>query len=187
MRKTYAFFFIFIFVIVFVGTAFADIIDRITGQQYKINQGVASRELTRNEADILQDNLNWIRAEFGRMKADRRLTQKEIRKLDMMLDQNDAMIYNKKHNPVKRVYQADIPERILNQQYKINQGVASRELTRNEADILQDNLNWIRAEFGRMKADRRLTQKEIRKLDMMLDQNDAMIYNKKHNLIRKVH
>ena len=104
MRKTYAFTFIFIFVMVLVGTAFADIIDRITEQQSRINQGVASRELTRNEADILQDNLNWIRAEFARMKADRRLTQNEIRRLDVMLDQNSAMIYNKKHNLIRKVY-----------------------------------------------------------------------------------
>jgi septal ring factor EnvC (AmiA/AmiB activator) len=185
MRKLFAFVFILVFVL--VGSAFADILGRISEQQSRIEQGIASRELTRNEADILQDNLNWIRAEFGRMKADRRLTKNEIRRLDLMLDQNNAMIYNRKHNPVKRVYQADIPQRILNQQYRINQGVASRELTRNEADILQDNLNWIRAEFGRMKADRRLTQNEIRKLDLMLDRNNAMIYNKKHNLIRKVY
>jgi hypothetical protein len=38
-----------------------------------------------------------------------------------------------------------------------------------------------------MKADRRLTQNEIRRLDAMLDRNGAMIYNKKHNLIRKVY
>jgi hypothetical protein len=102
MRRTCAF--IFIFVIVLVGIAFADILDRITEQQHRIDQGVASRELTRNEADILQDNLNWIRDKFGRMKADGRLTQNEIRRLDLMLDQNNAMIYNKKHNLIRKVY-----------------------------------------------------------------------------------
>jgi predicted metal-dependent hydrolase len=146
-----------------------------------------SRELTRNEADILQDNLNWIRAEFGRMKADRRLTQNETRRLDLMLDQTSAMIFDRKHNPITRVYQANRPERIRNQQYRINEGVMSRDLTRNEADILQDNLNWIKVRFSRMKADGRLTQNERARMDLMLDQTSAMIYNKKHNPVRKVY
>jgi uncharacterized tellurite resistance protein B-like protein len=165
----------------------ADIPERIANQQWRIDEGVASRELTRGEADVLQDNLNWIRSTFARMKADGRLNQKEISKLEAMLDQNSQMISNKKNNPIKRVYQADILDRIANQQWRIDQGVASRELTRGEADVLQDNLNWIKATFTRMKADGRLNQKEISKLEAMLDQNSQMIFNKKHNPIKKVY
>jgi predicted metal-dependent hydrolase len=165
----------------------ADIPERIANQQWRIDEGIASGKLTRGEADVLQDNLNWIRSTFARMKADRRLNQGEISKLEAMLDQNSQMISNKKNNPIKRVYQADVPERIADQQWRIDQGVASRELTRAEADVLQDNLNWIKATFVKMKADGRLKQKEISRLDSMLDRNSQMIFNKKHNPIKKVY
>jgi predicted metal-dependent hydrolase len=165
----------------------ADIQDRIANQQQRIDQGIASGALTRGEADVVQDNLNWIRATFARMKADGRLNPGEIGKLEAMLDRNSRMIFNKKHNPIKRVYQADIPDRIADQQWRIDQGIASGELTRAEANILQDNLNWIKATFARMKADGRLNQKEISRLDSMLDRNSQMIFNKKHNPIIKVY
>jgi competence protein ComGF len=169
------------------GASPAKIADRIENQQQRIDQGMVSGKLTRAEADVLQDNLDWIKVMFARLKADGRLNQEEVSRLDSMLDQNGQMISNKKQNPITRVYQADIPERIANQQWRIDQGVASRELTRAEADVLQDNLNWIRDTFARMKADGRLNQRETDRLEEMLDQNSKMIFNKKHNPIRKVY
>jgi len=77
---------------------------RIDTQQQRISQGIASGELTRNEADQLQDNLNYIRNDYSRMTADGRLTQGEIHRLERMLNQNSAMIQNKKHNAVRRLY-----------------------------------------------------------------------------------
>ena len=82
----------------------ANIPDRIANQQQRIDEGVTSGKLTRGEADVLQDNLNWIKATFARMKADGRLNQKESNRLDEMLDQNSKMIFNKKHNPIRKVY-----------------------------------------------------------------------------------
>jgi hypothetical protein len=163
------------------------IAERIDNQQSRIDQGIASGALTRGEADMVQDNLNWIKATFARMKADGRLTPAEIGKLEAMLDRNGLMIANKKHNPIGRVYQADIPQRIDEQQWRINQGIASGALTRGEADVLLDNLNWIKVTFARMKADGILTPPEIGKLEAMLDRNSIMIFNKKHNPIRRVY
>ena len=165
----------------------ANVPDRIENQQQRIDQGVASGKLTRGEADVLQDNLNWIKIKYARMKADGRLNPGEISKLEAMLDRNSQMISNKKQNPITRVYQSNIPDRIANQQWRIDQGIASRELTRAEANILQDNLNWIKITFAKMKADGRLNQKETNRLDEMLDRNGMMIFNKKHNPIRKVY
>ena len=75
-------------------------------------------------------------------------------------------------------------QRFQNQRGRIQQGIRSGELTRSEADILLDNLNWMRDRFQRMKADGRLTVEEQARLDRMLDQNNEMIYNKKHNARR---
>ena len=85
-------------VCIVAGVAYADFRDAIRNQQERIEQGVRSGELTRSEADILQDNLNWIRDRSQRMKADGRFTLEEQARLDRMLDENSEMIYNKKHN-----------------------------------------------------------------------------------------
>jgi hypothetical protein len=79
--------------------------ERIKNQQKRINQGIKSGELTRKEAGILQDNLNWIRDKYARMTTDGRLTQNEQKRLDKMLDKNSDMIRDKKHNLIKRVYE----------------------------------------------------------------------------------
>ena len=155
--------------------------DRIENQQKRINQGIKSGELTRKEAAMLQDNLDWIKNKYTRMKSDNVLTKDEQKRLDSMFDQNGEMIRNKKHNPAKRLYDADIEKRIDNQRKRIDQGIASRELTRNEANIVKDNLNEIGKRYSRMRKDDVLTMKEIEKLDRMLDENSKMIYREKHN------
>lgn len=155
--------------------------DRIKEQQSRINQGIRSGELTRKEAALLQDNLDWLKDRYARMKADNVLTKNERERLNSMLDQNSEMIKNKKHNPVKRLYDADIEKRIDSQRKRIDQGITSRELTRNEADIVKYNLNEIWKRYSRMRKDDVLTIKEVNKLDRMLDENSKMIDRKKHN------
>ena len=155
--------------------------ERIETQQKRINHGIESGELTRKEAGMLQDNLNWIRNKYARMKADGILTQNEQARLDKMLDQNSEMIKNKTHNPARQLYDTDVQDRIDGQQRRIDQGIASRELTRHEADIVQDNLNEIRKKYAKMRKDGVLTMQELERLDKMLDENSKMIYRKEHN------
>ena len=63
-----------------------------------IDQGIASMELTRHEADIVQDNLNGIRRKYAKMRKDGVLTTQEFERIDKMLDENSKMIYQKEHN-----------------------------------------------------------------------------------------
>ena len=89
---------------VFAGNTYDPVInDRIAEQQKRIDEGIASGQLSSAEADILQDNLNWIKAEDTRLKADGKLTPKERARLNKMLDRNSNMIYKKKHNPIRRL------------------------------------------------------------------------------------
>jgi hypothetical protein len=81
-----------------------DLRDTIAHQQKRIEDGVASGTLLRNEADILQGNLDWIRDRYSRLTADGLLTPREAQKLERMLGQNGKMITNKKSNPAKRLY-----------------------------------------------------------------------------------
>jgi len=82
----------------------ANIAAEISSQQARINQGLRSGQLTRREAATLQDNLNWIRAEHSRLSARGRLTPAEINMLERRLQQNERMIFNKKNNPIRRIY-----------------------------------------------------------------------------------
>ena len=170
----------------------AGIRERIADQQGRIDKGVASGALTRPEADTLMDNLSWIRYEFARLSDDGKLTPGERSRLDGMLDRNDKMIVNKKHNPITVFYKKKVGvgeftlDRIKNQQHRIDLGIRSRELTRGEADILIDNLNRIRDEFHRLKRDGRLNWMEADRLDRMLDRNSEMIWAKKHNRNAKI-
>jgi hypothetical protein len=83
----------------------ADIRERITDQQERIDRGVRAGSLSRSEADILQGNLDYVRDTFAKAKTDGRLTTREERRLNRMLDQNSEMIYKKKHNmKIRRLY-----------------------------------------------------------------------------------
>jgi hypothetical protein len=90
-------------VCIVAGAAYADIPDKIRNQQERINQGIRSGELTRSEADVLQDNLNRIGETFNRMLADGSLTPAERARLDQILERNSQMIWNKKHNAPRRL------------------------------------------------------------------------------------
>ena len=165
-----------------------DLRDQIENQQGKIDKGVAKGDLTQREADMLQDNLNYIRDEYSGMKADGRLTPEESYRLKRDLDINSRMIQDKRNNEIRRIYldkPAGFQTRIERQQKKIDDGLRSGELTRKEAEIVQENLDKIRSSYSRMKADGKLTEKEQDKLDKRLDRNDKMIVDKKHNAIER--
>lgn len=78
--------------------------EKIHSQESRIHQGIKSGALTRGEADMLLDNLNHIRGRFERLRAEGRLDPMHRDELHRMLDRNSQMIYQKKHNPVRRLY-----------------------------------------------------------------------------------
>ena len=81
-----------------------DIAARVDNQQHRIDDGIRSGQITRHEANMLQDNLNYIRNEFSRISVNNRLTQHEHERLNRLLDQNSEMIYREKHNEIRRLY-----------------------------------------------------------------------------------
>lgn len=184
-----------------------DISTRIENQQRRIERGISSGDLTRREADVLIDNLNWIKDEHARAKRDGRLSPSEVERLSEHLDQNSRMITDKRKNEIRRVYTpvppppppAHVPaprheqprgefhDRLESQQKRIDQGVAKGDLTRREADMLQENLSHIREEYRKMKADGRLTRKEADRLERDFDVNDRMIQDKRTNEIRRLY
>lgn len=74
-----------------------------------------------------------------------------------------------------------IDQRQDNQQARIEQGVRSGELTRNEARQLQHQQAHINAAERRATADGVVTPKEQRKIEHMQDNASKQIAKKKHN------
>jgi hypothetical protein len=163
-------------------------------QQRRIHQGVQSKQLTLEESKTLEQNLSAIREQDEARRAHGRYTQADRDQVLRMLDQNSKMIQDKKNNPVMNMRDTlaledrthSVPERIAHQQERIENGIRSRELTREEAKILYDNLNYIKAEEARLRTGGRLTDREREHLHAMLDQNGEMIYNKKHNPVKRL-
>ena len=85
------------------GTAFAQtatprLDQREANQQQRINQGVASGQLTPREAGNLQRRENRLNANEARAKADGVVTPQERRHLQREANHNSRKIYHKKHN-----------------------------------------------------------------------------------------
>ena len=85
------------------GTAFAQtatprLDQREANQQQRINQGVASGQLTPREAGNLQRRENRLHANEARAKADGVVTPQERRHLQREANHNSRKIYHKKHN-----------------------------------------------------------------------------------------
>lgn len=74
-----------------------------------------------------------------------------------------------------------IQQREQNQQQRIDQGVASGQLTPREAGKLDAQQARIQQREARMKADGNLTAAERRKLTREQDRASRNIYRKKHN------
>gem|GEM_PF-767380 len=183
-----------------------DIEQRLTNQTNRIGEGVKSKQLTQDEAKILQDNLSSIRQEGVRLQSDGKLTAEERTQLDKMLDQNHQMIKDKKQYPVKAisvpaataatpapakpvvptpaVQAPEIKEKIAAQQKRIDEGIKSQQLTLNESKILQGNLDQVREEDTSLRADGTLSKEDKADLLEMLEENDKMIKDKKNNPVK---
>ena len=74
-----------------------------------------------------------------------------------------------------------IDQRQANQQNRISQGVASGQLTGNEAANLQQGQNRIANMKANAKADGRVTNSERAAIKQSQNVQNQKIYNKKHN------
>jgi polyhydroxyalkanoate synthesis regulator phasin len=160
--------------------------ERFQRQEKRIADGVKSGKLTQTEASALRDNLSYIKAEEARLKADGKLNAQEKERLNKMLDRNSNMIDDKKSNPIKVLKDSHLQGRFENQQERIDKAVISGSLTKDEAKIVQDNLNKIKAEEARLTKEKKFTTEDKTRLDKMIDQNDDMIQDKKKNPVKKL-
>lgn len=159
---------------------------RFANQPKRINEGIKSGALTRDEAKILLDNISHAQQEQKRLARDGKLTEEERTRLHKMLDQNSKMIDDKKSNPVTSTA-PQVHQRIANQQKRINEGIKSGKLTQNESKTLLDNLNYIQQEEKRLTAAGKFTEADKERLNKILDQNSEMIEDLKSNPAKKLY
>ena len=91
------------------------------------------------------------------------------------------MITDKKNNPVRSFSRPEITHRFENQQKRIDNGVKSGALNKEEAARLQDNLTKAKAKYAELTKDGKFTQAEEEKMNELLSQDLRIIKNKKHN------
>lgn len=80
------------------------ILSRMSQQEKRIDRGIAIGQLSRSEANILRDNLSWIRRQFRLADGNGRLSPREQAQINRLLDSNSRMIEDKRHNRVIRLY-----------------------------------------------------------------------------------
>lgn len=154
-------------------------------QKREIQQGVRSGQLTQDEARGLRQEQRSIRKEEREYRSDGVFTRDERR--DLRQDQRAASqhINQQKHDDDvrNRVATSDpgVNQRQRNERHRIEQGVRSGELTRDEAKGLPSEQRDIRSEERGYKSDGALTRGERR--DLHGDQNEASrnIYAQKHD------
>jgi hypothetical protein len=154
-------------------------------QRERIQQGVASGELTRRETARLRENQRDIRQLERAYKSDGTLTRAE--RADLHHEQNQASrdIYQQQHDvqdrPPAPVRDPGVNQRQANQTARIVQGVKSGELTRDEAQELRTERRDIRELEQTYKSDGSLTRDERKDLHQELNQQSREIYEEKHD------
>ena len=78
-----------------------------------------------------------------------------------------------------------IDQRLRNAHAGIDRGIQSGALTREEANRLKGELNRVRDDEARMKADGRLTHQERQRLENELNRLEKHISQLKHNVNRR--
>jgi len=171
-------------ILIFAAGAFAvtsGIDAKIAEQQKLIDKAVSSKSLTKDEAKIVQKNMNRIKERKTQESAEGKPDEFARGDIQNMLDRNNRMITDKKNNPVHLFDQPEIQHRFGNQQKRIDNGIKSKVLTKEEAAKLQENLNKAKANYAELTRDGKFTPAEEENMHKLLDKDSEIIKKKKHN------
>ena len=81
--------------------------------------------------------------------------------------------------PILKPSQVDIPTRIANQQKWVDQSVAYKEITYEEAKPVQAKLYQIKEKYNRLQSAGGLTAKDSETINRMLDECSDMLFRTK--------
>jgi len=174
----------------FCGSAFAQTgtLQRDINQQERIEQGLKSGQLTTREAARLEREEAKVERDQARALRDGTLSPAEKARLAREQNKVSRDIYREKHDaqtgdpnsPSSQRMQADV-QRDVNQQRRIEQGVASGELTNREAARLERGQARDNAAQARAGADGSVGPNEQRRLQRQENRQSRRIYREKHD------
>ena len=174
----------------FCGSAFAQTgtVQRDVNQQERIEQGLKSGQLTTREAARLEGEEAKVERDQARALRDGTLSPAEKARLAREQNKVSRDIYREKHDaqtgdpksPSSQRMQADV-QRDVNQQRRIEQGVASGELTKREAARLERGQARDNAAQARAGADGKVGPNEQRRLQRQENRQSRRIYREKHD------
>ena len=174
----------------FCGSAFAQTgtLQRDVNQQERIEQGLKSGQLTTREAARLEREEAKVERDQARALRDGPLSPAEKARLAREQNKVSRDIYREKHDaqtgdpnsPSSQRMQADV-QRDVNQQRRIEQGVASGELTNREAARLERGQARDNAAQARAGADGSVGPNEQRRLQRQENRQSRRIYREKHD------
>jgi len=152
---------------------------KIKEQQKLIDQAASAKTLSKDETKTVQNNLKRIKEKKDAVTKDGKVTEREQGNLQNMLNRNNGMITDKKKNPVRPFTRPEITHRFENQQMRIDQGVKSGALSKQEAEKLQENLSKAKAKYAELNKDGKFTTAEEEKMHDLLDKDSKVIESKK--------
>ena len=141
--------------------------DRIFLLQQGIGNGLASGELTPNEAQNLLAKLENIRREYTVLR-ERRTTAEEWDPLLGRLDDLEREVNRVRAQP-SRIDETRIEDRMIVLQRRIDEGIMAGRLTRVQGREFQLRLDSIRREFLQRIKDRPFTPEERAETSSRLD------------------
>jgi uncharacterized protein YoaH (UPF0181 family) len=154
-------------------------------QAKRIKQGVKSGELTKHEAKELREDQRDIKTKEQAYKADGKLTNAERKDLQHDLNESSRDIHQEKHDAQTRPNRATrdpaVNARQANQEERIEQGVASGELTHKEARELREEQRDVKQLEKANKSDGKLTNAERKDLHQELNETSEEIHEEKHD------
>jgi polyhydroxyalkanoate synthesis regulator phasin len=155
-------------------------------QMERIRQGIASGELTREEARRLLQEQRAIRREETAYQSDGVLGRAERADLHRDLNRSSAGIARQRHDRQRVAFDgvpadAGIDARQARQREAIRRGIASGEITPREAERLWREQARIERYETRAEADGRISRAERVRLDRQLDNAGRHIRHESHD------
>lgn len=163
----------------------AGVNERQHRQMDRIRDGAASGDLTRGETRRLVEEQRAIRREESAFRSDGVITPREREHLHRDLDRSSNHIWQQRHDAQQQPHSGgdalSINEREARQREAIRRGVASGELTRNEASRLWGEQRRIERMEQRARADGNFTPQERARINRQLDHSKQHIYRETHD------
>lgn len=157
--------------------------ERQAEHQKRIERGVKSGELTKQEAERLQKGQARIQSMEDKARADGKITREERRRIEYAQDRESQRIRRETHNKetAKSASPSRIDQRQAEQQRRIDQGVKSGQLTDKEAARLQKGQARVQKMEDKARADGKITAEERRRIEHTQDQQSKKIYREMHD------